>query len=87
MTMTQRRDRHDIIAEILETARGGKLKTHIMCEAKLSYHQIQNYLTLLTQHGFLKNTTIKQQRQTLTMFKTTRKGIRLLKQIEYLNRL
>ena len=27
---TKRRDRHDIIAEILDTAREGKVKTHIM---------------------------------------------------------
>lgn len=85
--ISKRRDRHDIIAEILKTARGGKIKTHIMYKAKLSYSQINEYLNLLITKGFLENTTIKRKRQTITMYKTTRKGIEFLDHLEFINRL
>ncbi|NIW09775.1 MAG: hypothetical protein GWN33_04070, partial [Gammaproteobacteria bacterium] len=71
----KRRDRHDIVAEILKTARGGKIKTHIMYKAKLSYSQINEYLNLLIKKGFLENMTIKRKRQIITMYKTTKKGM------------
>jgi predicted transcriptional regulator len=85
--MNKRRDRHDIVAEILKTARGGKIKTHIMYKAKLSYSQINEYLNLLLTKGFLENMTIKRKRQTITMYKTTKKGIDFLDHLEFLNKL
>ena len=53
-----RRDRHEIVAEILETAIGGAIKTHIMYKAKLSYNQLNDYLTSLVESGLLENHTI-----------------------------
>ncbi len=85
--VNKRRDRHDIVAEILKTARGGKIKTHIMYKAKLSYSQINEYLNLLIGKGFLENTTIQRKRQTITMYKTTKRGIDFLDHLEFLNKL
>ncbi len=85
--MNKRRDRHDIVAEILKTARGGKIKTHIMYKAKLSYSQINEYLNVLLTKGFLENMTIKRKRQTITMYRTTKKGIDFLDHLEFLNKL
>jgi predicted transcriptional regulator len=83
----KRRDRHDIVAEILKTARGGKIKTHIMYKAKLSYSQINEYLNLLIKKGFLENMAIKRKRQIITMYKTTRKGMEFLDHVESINKL
>ncbi len=85
--MNKRRDRHDIVAEILKTARGGKIKTHIMYKAKLSYSQINEYLNLLIKKGFLENMTIKRKRQIITMYKTTEKGMEFLDHLELINKL
>jgi len=85
--VNKRRDRHDIVAEILKTAKGGKIKTHIMYKAKLSYSQINEYLTLLVEKGFLENMTIKRKKQTITVYKTTEKGIEFLDHLESVNKL
>jgi predicted transcriptional regulator len=74
----KRRDRHDIVAEILRTAVGGKIKTHIMYKAKLSYAQLNEYLPLLVQKGFLENTSIRHKRVIKRVYKTTEKGQRFL---------
>jgi len=86
-TLSKRRDRHDIVAEILKTARGGKIKTHIMYKAKLSYSQINEYLHLLVNKGFLENMTVKRKRQTITMYRTTKKGMEFLEHLESINKL
>jgi len=85
--VNKRRDRHDIVAEILKTAKGGRIKTHIMYKAKLSYSQINEYLTLLVEKGFLENMTIKRKKQTITVYKTTEKGMQFLEHLESVNRL
>ncbi len=87
MVESKRRDRHDIVAEILRTARGGKIKTHIMYRAKLSYSQINEYLDLLVEKGFLENMTVKRKRQIVTMYRTTKKGIEFLDHTESINKL
>lgn len=84
---SKRRDRHDIIAEILRTAKDGKIKTHIMYKAKLSYAQINEYLPALVENGFLENTTIKMRRYHKRVFKTTPKGQRFLENFEVMNTL
>ena len=87
MSTGKRRDRHDIVAEILETARGGKIKPHIMYKAKLSYSQINEYLLLLVEKGFLEKMTIKGERLTSILYRTTKKGTEYLNHLEYLNEL
>jgi len=83
----KRRDRHDIVAEILKTAREGKIKTHIMYKAKLSYSQINTYLQLLVEKGFLENNTIVRKKQTITVYRTTPKGIHFIDNIDAVNQL
>ncbi len=85
--MNKRRDRHDIVAEILKTARGGKIKTHIMYKAKLSYSQINEYLTMLVEKGFLENRRVKRKRQTITMYRTTEKGMEYLEHLDSMDKL
>ncbi len=83
----KRRDRHDIVAEILKTAREGRIKTHIMYKAKLSYSQINTYLQLLVDKGFLENNTIVRKRQTIKLYRTTPKGVHFIENIDNVNEL
>jgi len=83
--MSTRRDRHDLVMEILKTAREGKIKTHIMYKAKLSYSQINTYLDMLTDKGFLEKKDVKGDKRAQTIYKTTPKGINLVENIEVVN--
>ena len=53
-TLWERRDRLNIMAEIIEVSKGGKLKTQIMYKVNLSFSQLKDYLSFLTEKGFLK---------------------------------
>jgi len=83
----RRRDRHEIIVEILRTARSGKIKTHIMYKAKLSYAQINEYLPLLIGKGFLELFIMKQRKVHRKLYRTTEKGMRLLENFESIDKL
>ena len=83
----RRRDRHDIIVEILKTALNGKVKTHIMFKARLSYAQLNEYLPRLVEKGFLENQTIRKKSFHKKIFKTTPKGIKLLENFENMTNL
>lgn len=83
----KRRDRHDIVVEILRTAAEGKIKTHIMYKAKLSYAQLNEYLPLLIDNGFLENTSIRHKRNIKRVYKTTDKGLRFLENFESIKKL
>lgn len=85
MSSGSRRDRHDIVAEILETARGGAIKTHIMYKAKLSYGQVCEYLPLLIEKGFLEDCPVGKHRQTKHLLKTTEQGERFLESLKSVN--
>jgi predicted transcriptional regulator len=47
------RSRNDIISELLTLALEGTTKTKLMYGAFLSYRQIQEYLPLLLENGFM----------------------------------
>jgi predicted transcriptional regulator len=49
-----RRDRHDIVIEILNKAKSGKRKTDLMKEVGLSFTQTKRYLTGLREKGLLE---------------------------------
>jgi len=49
-----KRDRLKIIAEILQVAKNGAKKTHIMYQCNLSYRQTKKYLNHLQKIGFLR---------------------------------
>jgi len=83
----RRRDRHDIVAEILKTSMNGKIKTHIMYRARLSYSQINEYLPMLVDKGFLENTKVSRGRQTTAVFRTTTKGLQFIENLESINKL
>ncbi len=83
----KRRDRHDIVAEILKTARKGGIKTHIMYKAKLSYSQINAYLQVLVEKGFLENTTVSEKRHLVIIYRTTPKGLLYVDNLEAVNQL
>jgi len=83
----RRRDRHDIIAEILKTAVNGKIKTHIMYRAKLSYSQINEYLPLLVEKGFLENARVPRGKQRATVYRTTSKGLQFIETLDFVNKL
>ena len=63
------RSRTDIVSQILEAANGGATKTRIMYKAYLSYAQLKEYLSVLTENGLLDH----EERE--LKYKTTEKGI------------
>lgn len=65
----------------------GKVKTHIMYKARLSYAQLNEYLPRLVEKGFLENHTMRRKRYDRKVFKTTPKGIKLLENFESLSSL
>lgn len=67
----KRRDRLQIIAEILEIAKNGSLKTQIMYRANLSFAQLNEYLGLLLDVELLQESVENGK----TMFKITEKGV------------
>ena len=67
------RSRTEIVGSILEAANGGVSKTKIMYIAFLSYGQLKEYLSIL-----IENNLIEYLDGTKT-FKTTEKGLNLLK--------
>ena len=73
MMIVKYRSRTEIVAMILEAANGGATKTKIMYKAFLSYAQLKEYLSVLTE-----NNLIEYLEGTKT-FKTTEKGLNLLK--------
>ena len=52
-TLWDRRDRLGILAEILEVAKGKQGKTKIMYNVNLSFSQVNEYLSFLTEMGFI----------------------------------
>ena len=67
------RSRTEIVSNILEAANGGVTKTKIMYKACLSYNQLREYLSIL-----IENSLIEYLDGTQT-YKTTEKGLNLLK--------
>ena len=67
------RSRTDIVAMILETANGGASKTKIMYKVMITYNQLKSYLSIM-----IENNLIEYLDGTHT-FKTTEKGLNLLK--------
>ena len=69
-TLWERRDRLNIMAEIMDVAKGGKLKTQIMYKVNLSFSQVKEYLSFLTERGFLR-VYVKNRKK---FYETTAKG-------------
>ncbi len=71
---SKRRDRLYIIAEILEVALEGVLKTQVMYKANLSFAQLNEYLTLMMDLDLLQLSRNSER----NVYKTTTKGLRFL---------
>jgi len=70
----KRRDRLGIMAEVLEIAKNGCLKTQIMYRANLSFAQLNEYLSFLLEVVLLKETNEDGKH----VYRTTRKGVSFL---------
>ena len=70
----RRRDRLTIMAQILNTARKGSLKTQIMFKAGLSFAQLSEYLSFLQEVKLLKVDT----EDGRTIYRRTPKGVKYL---------
>lgn len=73
-TLWERRDRLGIMAEIMELANGGRLKTQIMYGVNLSFSQLKEYLSFLIEMGFLRVRVEKRKK----VYETTAKGIQYI---------
>ena len=71
---SKRRDKLYIIAEILEIAKEGTLKTQIMYRANLSFTQLNDYLALMLRISLLE----KVARNEKERYETTGKGLDFL---------
>lgn len=69
-----RRDRLNIMAEIMEITKEKQLKTRIMYKANLSFSQVNEYLSFLTEMGFLRASKDDGQK----FYETTTKGERYI---------
>jgi len=70
----RRRARHDIIMEILRTAKGGEKKTQIMYKARLSFSQLEQYLNALKKGWFITEES--------GVWRTTEKGLHVIEACE-----
>ena len=73
-TPHKRRDHLHIMAEILEVALDGALKTQVMYRANLSFAQLNEYLKVMIDLKLME--VIKNSER--TVYKTTQKGMRYL---------
>ena len=67
------RSRTEIVNSILNAANGGATKTKIMYNAFLSYNQLKDYLSILIENNLLAYL------EGANLFRTTEKGLNLLK--------
>ena len=79
----KRRDRLYIIAEILEIAKEGTLKTQIMYGANLSFTQLNDYLGFTLKINLLEKT----RRNEKKVYKTTEKGMDFLQRYREITQL
>ncbi|HEY4674495.1 MAG TPA: winged helix-turn-helix domain-containing protein [Candidatus Bathyarchaeia archaeon] len=80
---SKRRDRLYIIAEILEIAKDGTLKTQIMYRANLSFTQLNDYLRFMLRISLLEKILVNDK----DMYKTTDKGLDFLQRYHEINEL
>ncbi len=74
--MLQNRTRIEILANVLNVAQSGALKTHIMYKANLSHKQLQRYLSYLVENRLLEQ--VYDVKNGDSRFRVTSKGIQFL---------
>ncbi len=73
-TSSKRRDKLRIIAEILEIAKEGTLKTQIMYKCNLSFAQLNEYLKFMLKINLIEKTSIRGK----DIYIATKKGLDFL---------
>jgi len=72
--VSRRRDKLYIIAEILEIAKDGVLKTQIMYRANLSFTQLNDYIKFMLKNELLEKILLNEKE----VYKATEKGLNFL---------
>ena len=72
--ISKRRDKLVIMAEIINIAKKGTSKTHIMFTANLSFSQLNLYIDLLSQANLLEKTACRGKE----LYKSTQKGLEFM---------
>jgi predicted transcriptional regulator len=67
------RSRTEIVAMILDASNGGTTKTKIKYKVMLTYNQLKNYLSILVENNLIEYL------EGTKPFKTTKKGLNLLR--------
>ena len=79
-----RRSRLEIINDMLKASKNGVKKTHIMYKAKLSFSQLEVYLSFLKERGLIEN---KKDNNGKIRYKTSEKGYKVMKKIDEIENL
>jgi predicted transcriptional regulator len=82
-TIWERRDRLNIMTEIMEVAKESQLKTRIMYMVNLSFSQVNEYLSLLIKRGFLSAHLENGKK----IYETTAKGERFIENYKEMSNL
>jgi len=77
-----KRNREEIISQILNVCKDGAIKTRVVYQANLNFKTVEPYLDLL-----IKNNLLELQNGEKTMYETTEKGESLLEAINQVNEL
>src|SRR5512136_1378273 len=80
---SKRRDKLYIVAEILEIAREGSLKTQVMYRANLSFTQLNDYLRFMLKINLLER-VLENDRE---IYRATSKGVDFLQRYREINEL
>jgi predicted transcriptional regulator len=75
-TKFKNRNRMEIVSNILDIARNGALKTHLMYKANLSYMVVTQYLNFLMKAGLIEE--ILTEEGPTRLYKTSSKGFKYL---------
>lgn len=75
--MAVKRDKLEIVQEILQKCIGGASKTNIVYKVNLNFRTVNPYLDLLTTKGLLEASSGSSK-----IYRTTEKGINLLRDLE-----
>ncbi len=79
----KRRDKLYIIAEILDIAKDGTLKTQVMYRANLSFTQLNDYLQFMLKINLLEKISISAK----DVYRATEKGLEFLQRYREINEL
>src|SRR4030042_2128384 len=80
---SKRRDKLYIVAEILEIAKGGTLKTQVMYRANLSFTQLNDYLEFMLKISLLEKVEVNDK----AIYRATEQGLDFLQRYREINEL